>query len=91
MVRSASGRCRSAPIADLVPVGIAERGLADSVRVGLSLLRDETTPGDLLDEPVEIIDEDGVHRVAGLIRALLDSTPYRGFDNPDVDTGMAAR
>lgn len=59
-------------VPELVPVGIAVGGLAHAVRVGLPLRGLESPVGDLGDEGVEVVDEDGVHGVAGMLGPLLD-------------------
>jgi hypothetical protein len=62
----------SAAEPDLVPVGIAVGGLAHTVGVGLTLGWLDSSFGDLGDEGIEVVDEDGVHGVAGMLESLLN-------------------
>src|SRR5919109_2098445 len=60
----------SAAEPDLVSVEIAVRGLAHAVRVGFPLHGVESPIGYLRDDRIEVIDEDRVHGVAGVLRPL---------------------
>src|SRR6059058_5741842 len=69
----------SAAEPDLVSVGIAVRGLAHAVRVGVPLHGVESPIGYLRDERIEVIDEERVHGVAGVLRLLHNEhKPMRG-------------
>jgi len=57
---------------DLIAVGVAEHRLAHLLRVGLPLHRLDTTLGDLSDEGVEGVNEEGLHGVASVFGVLLD-------------------
>lgn len=57
---------------DLVSVGVSVSGLARAVRVRLSLRRLQSALRYLGDQRVEVINDDGVHGVAGVFRLLDD-------------------
>src|SRR5688500_6998194 len=57
---------------DLVAVGVTVGGLAHAVGVGLPLGGLESPVGDLGDAGIEVVDEDGVHGMAGMLGPLLD-------------------
>src|SRR5437588_4821111 len=70
---------RSAAEPELVSVGITVRGLAHAVVVGFPLHGVESPVGYLRDERIEVIDEDRVHGVAGVLRLLHNEhKPMRG-------------
>src|SRR5205085_8580725 len=60
----------SAAESDLVSVGIAVRDLAHAVGVGFPFHRVKSPIGYLRDERIEVIDEERVHGVAGVLRPL---------------------
>src|SRR5947209_5357352 len=60
----------SAAESDLVSVGIAVRDLAHAVGVGFPFRRIKSPIGYLRDERIEVIDEERVHGVAGVLRPL---------------------
>ena len=73
----------SAAEPDLVPVGIVIRNLAHTVGVGLPLRGLDPPIGDLVNECIEVVDEDGVHGVTGVFgpphdehRPMLVKVPY---------------
>src|SRR5262249_14041837 len=57
---------------DLVSVGVSVGGLAHAVGVRLLLRRLQPPPGYLGHQGVEVINDDGVHGVAGMFRLLDD-------------------
>src|SRR5919199_6076265 len=65
-------RQRGTAESELVAVGVAVRGLADAVRVGLSLRRAESSLGDLRHARLEVVDEDQVPGMPGVLWPLLD-------------------
>jgi hypothetical protein len=65
----------SAAEPDLVPVGIVIRSLAHTVRVGLPFRGLDSPVGYLSNECVEVVDEDGVYCVTGMVGPLLDEHP----------------
>jgi catechol 2,3-dioxygenase-like lactoylglutathione lyase family enzyme len=65
-------RERSTPEADLVAVGVPIGRFSDTVRVGLPLSGLDSSGGDLSDHPIEVTDEDRVHRMARVLRLLHD-------------------
>ncbi len=63
---------RGAAEPDLVPVGIVMRNLAHTVGVGLPLRGLDSPIGDLGNEPIEVVHEEGVHGVTGVLGPLHD-------------------
>src|SRR5712691_3772580 len=57
---------------DLVSVGIDVGGLSHAIRVRLPLCRLQSPLGYLGHQGVEVVNDDGVHGVAGMFRPLYD-------------------
>lgn len=71
LLRSCAGfRCATEP--DLVAVGVAVGHLAYTVGVGLTLHRIQAATGDLLDDCVQVIDENGVLSMSCVLGLVLD-------------------
>ncbi len=64
--------CRQPTEADLVAVRVSIGHLPNPVRVGLALGGFDPSAGDLADHCIEVIDDDRVHRVTGVLRSLFD-------------------